>query len=131
MPISAIYEELAHIARTEFGDIVIEAKIMRLSTGDPLKLRLNLIDESLIDVHISSSGRYSYHWERRLIGREEIYRHDNAPHRAWDHVSTFPRHFHDGHEKNITESHISQKPNEALREFCTFVRRKLRDEASI
>ncbi|MGH8055623.1 MAG: toxin-antitoxin system TumE family protein, partial [Candidatus Entotheonellia bacterium] len=33
---------------------------------------------------------YSFHWERRAIdGR--IYRHDNAPHKRWQSVATFPR----------------------------------------
>jgi hypothetical protein len=51
-----------------------------------------------------------------------IYRHDNAPHRRWEAVATFPRHFHNGSETNVSESYLSAVPEEALREFLTFVR---------
>jgi hypothetical protein len=129
MPISEIYEELRQIALSDYGDIVVQVAIIRLPTGDPLKLRLNLVDGSLIDVHLSVSGRYSYHWDRRMAGKEEIYRHDNAPHTVWQYVTTFPRHFHDGREDKVTESYINPEPTEALRQICVFARQKLRQEA--
>jgi hypothetical protein len=125
MTISTIYEALKTIALDEFGDVVISAQIMSLPTGDPLKLRLDIVDGSLLDVFISVSGRYSYHWERRLIGKGDLYRHDNAPHNRWRHVATFPKHFHDGSENNVVESSISDDHEKAGREFLTFVRRKL------
>jgi hypothetical protein len=125
MTISTIYEALKTIALDEFGDVVISAQIMSLPTGDPLKLRLDIVDGSLLDVFISVSGRYSYHWERRLIGKDDLYRHDNAPHNRWRHVATFPKHFHDGSENNVVESSISDDHEKAGREFLTFVRRKL------
>jgi hypothetical protein len=124
MTISTTYEALKTIALDEFGDVVVSAQIMSLPTGDPLKLRLDIVDGSLLDVFISVSGRYSYHWERRLIGKGDLYRHDNAPHNRWRHVATFPKHFHDGSE-NVVESSISDDPEKAGREFLTFVRRKL------
>ena len=43
----------------------------------------------------------------------------------WRYVATFPKHFHDGSESNVVESHISDDPKEAIREFLTFVRHKL------
>jgi hypothetical protein len=98
---------------------------MTLSTGDPLKLRLDIVDGSLLDTFISASGRYSYHWERRLTSDGDLYRHDNAPHIRWRSVLTFPKHFHDGSENNVTESHIGDEPEEAMREFLGFVRLKL------
>jgi len=45
-----------------------------------------------------------------------IYRHDNAPHKGWKNVKTFPKHFHNGSEDNVTESTISEKPEEGLSE---------------
>jgi len=105
--------------------VVVDAQVLSLSTGDPLKLRLDIADGSLIDVFISVSGRYSYHWERRLIASGDLYRHDNAPHGRWHHVSTFPKHFHDGSESNVIESHLSDTPEDAIREFLTFVRARL------
>jgi hypothetical protein len=105
--------------------VVFNARVVSLPTGDPLKLRLDIVDDSLLDVFISNSGRYSYHWERRLTSRGDLYRHDNAPHSRWRHVATFPKHFHDGSDSNVAESHISDDPQNAMREFLTFVRHKL------
>jgi hypothetical protein len=125
MPILPIYRALRTIALNEFAEVVVSAQILSLSTGDPLKLRLDIVDGSLLDVFISVSGRYAYHWERRLISRDDLYRHDNAPHGKWRHVATFPKHFHDGSESKVVESQISDDPEDAMREFLTFVRHKL------
>jgi hypothetical protein len=113
---------LREIAEVEFADIVVEA-----FSPDTNELRVILTDGSFVDVWFSLKlqGRYSFHWERRAIDGK-IYRHDNAPHKRWQSVSTFPRHFHDGNEANVTESHISEDPAEALSEFLTFVRSKRR-----
>ena len=80
MPTWTIYRALQQISLREFSDIVLQAQIMTLSTGDPLKLRLDIVDGSLLDIFISASGRYSYHWERRLTSDGDLYRRDNAPH---------------------------------------------------
>jgi hypothetical protein len=127
MPILTIYEVLRAVALSEFADIVVSARIVSLPTGDPLKLRLDIADGSLVDVFISVSGRYSYHWERRLTSRGDLYRHDNAPHSRWHRVTTFPQHFHDGSEDNVVDSHISDNPEDAIREFLAFARQKLVD----
>ena len=129
MPISIVYRALQGIALREFADIVIHAHILSLPTGDPLKLRLDIVDGSLLDVFISVSGRYSYHWERRLTFKGDLYRHDNAPHSRWGHVATFPKHFHEGSEDNVTESYVSDTHQEAMRDVLTFVRHKLLSES--
>jgi len=121
----ATYNALRKIAATEFADVVVSAQVLSLPTGDPLKLRLDLVDHSLLDVFLSSSGRYSYHWERRLIAAGDLYRHDNAPHDRWRHVATFPRHFHDGSEGNVVESYLDPNPEHAIRQVLAFVRQKL------
>lgn len=125
MLISKIYEALRTIVLHEFADVVVDAEILLTPTHDPLKLRLDIVDGSLLDLFLSTSGRYSYHWERRLIAASDLYRHDNAPHKAWADVETFPKHFHAGSESNVIESYLSDKPEEALHEFLMFVRRKL------
>lgn len=130
MTILSTYKSLAAIAISEFADVVVSAAILTLPTGDPLKLRLDMVDSSLLDVYLSASGRYSYHWERRLTGKGDFYRHDNAPHDKWLSLSTFPKHFHDGGENTVVASDISDNPADALRMVLTFVRRKLLDEAS-
>jgi hypothetical protein len=125
MPILTTYRALRTIALNEFADVVVNARIVSLPMGDPLKLRLDIVDDSLLDVFISISGRYSYHWERRLTPRGDLYRHDNAPHSKWRRIATFPKHLHNGSESKVVESYISDDPEDAMREFLTFVRHKL------
>ena len=110
-------ERLREIAEIEFSDIVVEAFV-----PDVNELRIVLVDGSFVDVWFSLKlqGRYSYHWERLAIDGK-IYRHDNAPHKSWQRVATFPRHFHNGTESEVIESLISEDPQEALREFLLFV----------
>ncbi len=129
MAILRIYNSLKAIAQHEFADVVVRTQILTLPTGDPLKLRLEIADGSLLDVFISVSGRYAYHWERRLIAKGDLYRHDNAPHQRWSYVTTFPKHFHDGNETNVTDSHLSDNPEQAIRQFLEFARQKLVKEA--
>jgi hypothetical protein len=115
-------ERLCEIAQVEFADIVIEGYVPDLN-----ELRLVLIDGSFIDVWFSLKlkGRYSLHWERRAVDGT-IYRHDNAPHKRWQSVATFPDHFHDGSEEHVVASHLSENPEQALRAFLTFARERLR-----
>lgn len=113
---------LGYLAETEFPDLVADVVTPALN-----ELRIFLHDGSFIDAWFSLKldKRYSYHWERRAIDGT-IYRHDNAPHAAWNGVATFPNHFHDGAEDVVVESHISNAPDAALREFLLFVRAKSR-----
>ena len=126
MAISEIYSNQLKLAKAEFGHVVEAGEIVNTPGGFPQKLRLNIIDGSVVDVFLSSSGRYSYHWERRPLD-ETLYRHDNAPHVRWHHIQTFPKHFHNGSEvdKDCEESHISDEPEKAVREFLRFVEEKL------
>ena len=80
---------LGTIASVEFSDIVQSTSIV------DAKLRITLSDESYIDFWWSSNlaGRFAHHWERRHIDGK-IFRHDNAPHTKWQHLSSFPQHFH-------------------------------------
>ncbi|RLC81129.1 MAG: hypothetical protein DRI61_04375 [Chloroflexi bacterium] len=119
-----MYDELARIAQSEFGDIIIGYRILRRRTAAPLKLRLLVKDGTFIDIWLSPDRkRYSYHWEQRAV-RGLVYRHDNAP----DHpeIPTFPKHFHDGSEENVLPSYLPDEPSAALREFLNFVRFQLR-----
>lgn len=115
-------ERLREIAEVEFADSVVEAAI-----PDSNELRAFLSDGSFVDVWFSLKlqGRYSFHWERQAIDGT-IYRHDNAPHRRWQSITTFLHHFHNGSEVTVEESHLSTVPPAALREFPAFVRSKLR-----
>ena len=116
-------DRLKRIVETEFADIVEHAYSPALN-----ELRIILIDGSFIDLWFSLKlkGRYSYHWERKALDGK-IYRHDNAPHKRWQQVKTFPKHFHDGSEDQAAESFISDIPEEAVRQFLAFVRDKLQE----
>jgi hypothetical protein len=116
-------EQLRTLVEVEFSDIITDSVVSEIN-----QLRLILRDGSFIDVWYSLKlkDRYSYHWERKAIDGK-IYRHDNAPHRRWQTVATFPKHFHDGNEKHAVESYISNVPEEALRDFLLFARKVIND----
>lgn len=126
MSIKKSYREQLKLSLDSFGHIVERGEIIRTPGGLPKKLRLYVIDDSIIDVFLSPSGRYSYHWERRHLDKT-IYRHDNAPHQRWDHLETYPKHFHCGSEKkkDVKNSYISDRPVEAIDKFLNFVEKEL------
>ena len=119
MMLSTIFQHLSSIALTEFPHIVTKTEILCTRAGTPRKLRVHLIDTSFIDIWLSLSGDYSYHWERTTIDGT-IFRHDNAPQSSWRHIATFPKHFHNGSQYSVEESHISNQPETAIREFLRF-----------
>jgi len=119
------YKKLSKIAMSEFNDIVVEAKVIFMSSGEPIKLRLFVIDHTVLDIWLSIKGGYSYHWERKPV-TDEIYRHNNAPHKKWRNIKSFPKHFHKGSEENVQESKLSNKHETAIREFLKFIREKLK-----
>ena len=109
---------LGRLAEAEFFEIVQSTSIVEN------KLRVVLIDSSYIDFWWSEeiSGRFAYHWERvRIDGT--IYRHDNIPHLQWRIVASFPKHFHAGAQQTVTESEISEDPEQGLRQFLQFAAR--------
>ncbi len=118
------YKRLEDIALKEFSDITDKTELIGRGSVGSSKLRIRLKDETFIDVWISPSGKYSYHWEQRAK-RGLIYRHDNAP--DFPELATFPKHFHNGNEKTVEDSRISDEPDEALREFLNFVKKKIEE----
>ena len=108
-------ERLARLAVSEFPEIVVSTAIIRT------KLRIVLQDGSYIDFwwSIRTRGRFAYHWERTLVDGT-IYRHDNIPHIRWRGVASFPKHYHDGAQLNVTDSDISENPEQGLRQFLQF-----------
>lgn len=120
------YADLEHVALEEFSDVVLSVQRIGRRVKAPLKLRLILRDETFVDVWITPDGqRYAYHWEQRAK-RGLIHRHDNAPDHP--HIATHPKHFHNGSESKVEESHIPNEPAEAMRYFLTFVREHLQSE---
>jgi hypothetical protein len=117
------YIFLESIAR-EYKEVVVETRIIELPSGEPAKLRIELIDGSFADVWVSISGKYSYHWDRLEIDGT-IYRYDNAPHKAWNFTSTFPHHFHNTNEKTVIDSDMPLKPSMQMKHFMEFVRKNI------
>ncbi len=120
------YLLLESIAR-DFKEVVVETKILELPSREPAKLRIELIDGSFADVWVSIKGKYSYHWDRFEIDGT-IYRYDNAPHKAWAYVATFPHHFHNKNEKNVIESDLIYIPEMQMKKFMDFIRKTLVQE---
>ncbi len=110
-------DTLKRIVEIEYGDVANDSVIHH---G---KLRLFIVDGSVVDIWFSNkiSGRFAYHWERRLVDGK-IFRHDNFPDPRWKVLSTFPKHFHNGSQDNVQESKISDDPESGVREFMDFVR---------
>lgn len=120
-----LYRRLERIA-LEFSDIATNTEILFSYTGRAQKLRITLIDTTFVDIWRSlDSNEHSYHWEMRPM-RDAIYRHDNAPHKKWKYISTFPKHCHDGSQNNVVESRLSDSQDEGLRQFLNIVRERLK-----
>lgn len=121
------YSKLKYIAENEFKGIVDTLSFIGGKASAPNKLRIKFIDNSFLDVWLSLDGDYSYHWEHRAQ-RGLIHRWDNAP----DHpeLRTFPRHFHDGSERKVTESELDEDCEKAIRAILRLVQSKLAESTS-
>lgn len=117
--ILAVYKKLAVIAEEGFQDIIVKTHIILSSSHRAQKLRIFMIDGSIIDIWLTLDGRYSYHWHSL---ENFVYRHDNAPHQRWNYVSSFPKHCHDGNEENVISSDIPDNYEEGIRYFLKKVR---------
>lgn len=122
--ISEYYKRIKRNVELKFSDILKSAELIQGTAGRIRKLRLHLIDNTFVDIWYSSDNSYSYHWEQRNI-RNAIYRHDNAPHKRWRNVSTFPKHCHDGTQINVTESFLPDNYENAVEEFLRLVRERM------
>jgi len=123
-----LFSRIVDVVLSEFSDIIVDTQLRFTSSGAVERLRIFLKDVSFVDVWLSASGKYSYHWEHRHV-RGFIHRHDNAPHIRWRNVETFPKHFHDGSEDNVVESSIPDDAVSAVRYFLGFVRSFLAKDA--
>ena len=117
-----IYLEIISIIKTDYKNIILDIQELSKRSKGSIKLRIILKDRSFLDIWISETGKYSYHWERRAQ-TGEIYRHDNAP--DFPNIKTFPKHAHLGTETNVKESYIPDNPMDAIKFILEFVKRKL------
>lgn len=65
--ISSVHSSLLELVDIEFKDICADADIFLSPTGRAQKIRIYLIDETIVDVWLSLTGRYSYHWNNKGI----------------------------------------------------------------
>ena len=128
--ISKYYKRIKRNIELRFSDILKSTELIRGTAGRIRKLRLHLIDNTFVDIWYSPDGSYSYHWEQRNI-RNAIYRHDNAPHKRWRNVATFPKHCHDGDQLNDTESFLPDDYENAVEEFFRLVRERMVAEQNV
>ena len=113
--------DLKRIAEVEFENIVKETFFIGY------KVRIILIDNSFIDVHLSQriSDKFSFHWEC-MSSSETLYRYDNFPDKEWQTVSTYPYHFHYGSQNIVKSSPFPLKSIDGFRAFMEFVEKKMR-----
>lgn len=116
------YHKLKTIAESKYKGIVTSTIILGKKSIGSAKLRVFLKDQSYLDIWLAQSGKYSYHWEQQAQ-RGMIYRHDNAP--DFPHIKTYPKHLHDGDEKNVKPSHIDNNPATAICQILDIIEQNL------
>jgi hypothetical protein len=115
-------DDLQRIAEIEFADIVTDAIAIEH------KLRIFLTEYGFIDVNLSQRlpGKFGFHWEV-MDAASAIFRYDNFPDKNWDHVSTYPYHFHNGSQDKVEVPPFPLTAIEGFREFMEFVRSKIKE----
>lgn len=115
-------DDLKKIAKVEFGDIV--KSVHKLD----YKLRILLIHNSFIDVHLSRSlpGKFGFHWEC-MDPDGTFYRYDNFPDQNFRSISTFPYHFHNGAQQHVMVPPFPLNIIDGFRGFLEFVKEKIRE----
>jgi len=108
-----ILERILQVAEKEFPEIL---KTKPSIIG--MKLRIYLIDGSLLDVYYHPKGKkYSFHWQKHT----ESVRINTAPHHR--HIASYPRHIHTGQRietDKITDTNLS--PEENLRKVLSYIK---------
>lgn len=62
------YEAIRALTHKAYRERVREALILRdRRSAAAGKLRLLFKDDSFLDIYLSESGKYSFHWERRKL----------------------------------------------------------------
>lgn len=117
------FTNIQRIAEVEFVDIV------KSTHRTNYKLRIILIDGSFIDVNLSTMlpDKFGFHWEC-MDTAGTIYRYDNFPDKSWQLVTTFPYHFHNGHQDKVVASPFPLATIDGFRSFMEFVGKKLKEQ---
>jgi hypothetical protein len=114
------FELIKRIANTEYSSIV------KYSFRLNYKLRIILIDESFIDVNISSTlkEKFGFHWETKNKFND-IYRFDNFPDVKWNYLKSFPFHFHFKQQDYVIEPPFPKELAAGFRGFMDFVKTQI------
>jgi hypothetical protein len=114
-------DDFKRIAEVEFADIV------KSTDRIDYKLRIALINNSFVDVHLSQRlpDKFGFHWEC-MDAAGTFYRYDNFPDKKWQSVSTYPYHLHAISQDAVEASPFPPNPVEGFRAFMEFIRRKIR-----
>lgn len=118
-----MYLKLKRKAENNYRDSVKSTKLIGEKTSYPNKLRIYFLNGSFLDIWLTLDGDYSFHWESTLQDGL-IHRWDNAS--DYPEVATFPQHFHEGTNKDVKESHLSEDPDDALVEILDFIKARLK-----
>lgn len=113
-----IIKRLAEIAKEEFKDIVTDTEILHA-----VRLRLELVDGSTVDILYPMREKYSFHWRQE----DKVFRINTAPHHPQ--IASFPRRMHYENEERIIEDAItssSASPEENLRRVLKWIRENLK-----
>ncbi|GJQ60167.1 MAG: hypothetical protein D8M57_14835 [Candidatus Scalindua sp. AMX11] len=116
----SIIDDLKRIAEVEYADIVKETLFIGY------KLRIILVDNSFINVHLSQRipDKFSFHWEC-ISSLGMLYRYDNFPDKNWQSVPTYPHHFHDDSQDVVKSSPFPLNSIDGFRAFMEFVKKKI------
>lgn len=116
-----VYEAIRSLALKSYHRYIRDALLIRdRRSAASGKLRLLFKDNSFMDIFLSESGKYSFHWERRKLDGK-LYRFDNAPH----HPHIGMQHLHEGSEERIVSYPLKSDPVEAFKQVMAFVEKRL------
>lgn len=111
---------LAKVAVDEFSSLLRENPILL-----PDRLRLVLVDGSLLDVRYPTRTKYSFHWQRK----DRSVRINTAEHHP--DLSTFPRHIHLD-ERTVVPDNLTKLeslPEQNLRAVLLWIKQELARES--
>jgi len=110
------YRKLVEIICKEYSHILKSYDYLISGPNRIQKLRFTLINNAIVDIFFSPSGKYSFHYELD----DNIYRHDNSPYHPL--IKSYPKHCHNN--DMIEESYLSDDVFSAALEFLNIIEQK-------
>jgi len=112
-------QTLANVVVEEFPSLLRERPIVL-----PDRLRLVLVDGSLLDVRYPTRTKYSFHWQRK----DRSVRINTAEHHP--DLPTYPRHIHLDERTVVADNltKLENSPEQNLRAVLSWIKQKLSKE---